>query len=82
MGDAPRQYPNDSRHGVRVATIPGDFVGSTITYSYSYVPESHSNVIASVVRGTQVTTNTWKSDRDVLSSKENKIGGTIIAKYE
>lgn len=65
----------------RLTLVTGDFSGSTATFDYSYIPRSNSDLIGSVSRGTQVTTNTWQGDRDALDDKENKVGSTVISKY-
>ena len=66
----------------RLATVTGDFVGSTASFSYGYVTNSNSDLIASVTSGTRTVTNQWETSRDILDFKENKDDSTLISKYD
>jgi RHS repeat-associated protein len=52
---------------------------SNTPFTYSYLP--NSNLISTVTGPVHTVTNTWAADRDVLLSKENKIGATVVSSY-
>ena len=52
---------------------------------FTYAYETNSNLIATVTRdGSPViqTHNNWEDHRDVLTSKQNKVGTTVISEYD
>jgi len=54
--------------------------GSGRTFSYSYA--LGSTLLASVTGPAHTVTNIWAPDRDVLLTKENKVGSTVISRFE
>ena len=51
-------------------------------FTYTYVPNSTSNLIQTVSGGVHTVTNTWTPDRDILDLKENKIGTYNFSSYD
>jgi len=49
------------------------------TFTYSYAP--NSSLVASVTSPAHTVTNAWEATRDVLLSKENKAGATVVSDY-
>ena len=61
----------------RLGSVAGASSGS---FQYSYVP--NSNLIQTVTGPIHTVTNVWEPNRDVLSSKQNKVGTAFISKYD
>ena len=60
--------------------IGGGDVSSPQTFSYGYV--SNSNLLQTVTGPIHTVTNIWEATRDVLDTKENKVGSTVISNYD
>jgi RHS repeat-associated protein len=52
---------------------------SNVSFAYGYVPGS--SLIETVTGPAHTVTNSWESTRDVLDSKENKVGTTTVSGY-
>ena len=50
------------------------------TFTYGYTP--NSSLLASITGPAHTVTNTWETDRNVLSLKQNKVGTTNISSYD
>lgn len=50
------------------------------SFNYGYV--ANSNLIASVTGPVHTVTNTWEDHRDVLASKQNKVGTPVVSEYD
>jgi len=50
------------------------------TFSYSYAPGS--SLLAAVAGPAHTVTNTYETTRDVLTLKENKVGSTVVSRFE
>jgi RHS repeat-associated protein len=66
----------------RLATVTGDFGGTTGTYTYAYQTDSNSDLIDKVTGPVHTVDNHWLGDRDALDWKENKVGTAIVSKYD
>jgi len=49
------------------------------SFHYSYIP--NSNLLHTITSPVHTTTNTWDPTRNVLATKENKVGSTVISSY-
>ena len=55
--------------------------GSLGTFGYTYTADSGS-LIGSITGPEHEVTNAWESTRNALLSKENRVGSTVVSKYE
>ncbi len=69
-------YGFSTLHG-RLTSVTGP---SNDAHIYAYLP--NSNLITSVTSASHVVANVWEANRNVLVSKENKVGSTVVSKYE
>ena len=53
---------------------------SPARFTYSYI--QNSRLIYQVIGPAHTVTNTWEPDRDVLDVKENKVGNTVISRFD
>jgi hypothetical protein len=53
---------------------------SNQTFSYQYLP--NSDLIEKVTGPIHTVTNTWEPNRDVLDTKQNKVGMSVISNYD
>ena len=73
-------YGYSATDGRLLNVVGGGDVSSPQTFSYGYV--SNSNLLQTVTGPVHTATNTWESNHDVLDTKENKVGSTVISNYD
>lgn len=70
-----------SAAGGRLATVTGGGdVPSPQTFTYGYTP--NSSLLQTVTGPVHTTSNTWEPTRNVLASKQNKVGTDVISQYD
>ena len=52
---------------------------SSSNFTYSYLP--NSNLLSAVAGPAHTVANNWEATRNVLASKENKVGNTVISSF-
>ena len=73
-------YGYSATDGRILNVIGGGDVSSPQTFSYGYTP--NSNLLQTVTGPIHTVTNAWEATRDVLDTKENKVGSTVISNYD
>ncbi len=73
-------YAYSASTGRLATVIGGGDVSSPQTFSYSYLP--NSSLIETVTGPAHTVTNTYEPTRNVLASKENKAGTTVVSRYD
>jgi RHS repeat-associated protein len=63
----------------RLSQISNPQISNT-PFTYTYV--DNSALLHTVAGPVHTVTNTWETDRDVLLSKENKAGGTVVSRFD
>ena len=58
----------------------GTVTDGTDTFTYGYLPESYG-LVKTVTGPAHTVTNTWETTRNVLASKENKAGSTVVSDF-
>ena len=73
-------YGYSATDGRLLNVIGGGDVSSPQTFTYGYTP--NSNLLQTVTGPIHTVTNAWEANRDVLDTKENKVGSTVISNYD
>jgi YD repeat-containing protein len=63
----------------RLSQISNPLIPNQI-FNYSYLPSS--NLLSAVTGPVHTVTNTWELNRDVLDVKQNKVGTSVISRYD
>lgn len=73
-------YTHDDAGRLGTVSGPGD------TFTYGYLAGSHALTATITSQGgnhpARTVTNTWDPERDILSSKENKVGASTVSSYD
>jgi RHS repeat-associated protein len=82
VSSAPETQATYTYHATtgRLDTIRIGDVSSPQTFAYNYTPNSH--LLATITGPVHTVANQYEPTRDILASKENKAGTTIISKYD
>ena len=73
-------YGYSATHGRLATVVGGGDVPSPQTFTYGYT--LNSNLLQTVTGPVHTVTNMWEATRDVLDTKENKVGSTVISNYD
>jgi len=63
----------------RLSTVSGGGLNPPSQFTYSYLP--NSNLLETITGPAHTVTNAWEATRNVLESKENKAGATVVSDY-
>jgi len=67
----------------RLTTLGGGDASSSPSFTYGYLPNSNLiQTITPTAGAVQDVTNTYESNRNVLASKQNKVGTSILSQYD
>jgi RHS repeat-associated protein len=73
-------YAYSSTDGRLSSVTGGGAISSPQAFDYTYL--ANSNLLYSLTSPVHTVTNTWESTRDVLDTKENKVGSTLVSGFD
>ena len=65
----------------RLETVTANLNGTNRAFSYGYKANSYG-LLETVTGPAHTVTNTWDTTRDLLQTKENKVGGSNVSTYD